>query len=97
MKKHHIACLAFVLALFVAASAVAADKAAAVYSLHVGSYPGADRAAEQVKTLKEKGCDAFSAKPEGKAGRWRVFVGRYASADEAAREGAKLEKKNAIR
>jgi len=97
MKKHHFACLAFVLALFVAGSAAAADKAAAVYSLHVGSYPGADKAAEQVKALKEKGCDAFSAKPEGKAGRWRVFVGRYASADEAAREGAKLEKKNAIR
>ena len=97
MKKHHIACLAFVLALLVAASAVAADKAAAAYSLHVGSYAGADKAAEQVKALKEKGCEAFSSKPEGKAGRWRVYVGRYASADEAAREGAKLEKKNAIR
>jgi TolA-binding protein len=97
MKKQHIACLAFVLALFVASSAVSAEKAAAVYSLHVGSYPGAAKAAEQVKALEEKGCEAFSTKPEGKAGRWRVFVGRYASADEAAREGAKLEKKSTIR
>jgi len=76
MRKHHIACLAFVLVLFLATSATAAGKPSAAYSLHVGSYPSAEKAAEQVNNLKEKGCDAFSAKPEGKDGRWRVFVGR---------------------
>jgi TolA-binding protein len=97
MRKHHIACLAFVLVLLLAATAAAAGKPSAAYSLHVGSYPSAEKAAEQVNALKEKGCDAFSAKPEGKDGRWRVFVGRYNDAGQAAREGSKLEKKNVIR
>jgi TolA-binding protein len=97
MRKHHIACLAIVLVLLLAISAAAEGKPSAAYSLHVGSYPSAEKAAEQVNALKEKGCDAFSAKPEGKDGRWRVFVGRYKGADEAAREGAKLEKKEVIR
>jgi TolA-binding protein len=97
MRKHHIACLAIVLVLLLATSAAAEGKPSAAYSLHVGSYPSAEKAAEQVNALKEKGCDAFSAKPEGKDGRWRVFVGRYKGADEAAREGAKLEKKEVIR
>ncbi len=97
MKKHRIACLAVVLVLIVATSATPAGKSGAVYSLHVGSYPSAEKAAEQVKTLKEKGCEAFSAKPEGSDGRWRVFVGRYAGADEAARHGAQLEKKKIVR
>ncbi len=97
MRKHHIACLAVVLVLLLATSVTAAGKPSAEYSLHVGSYPSAEKAAEQVKILKEKGCDAFSAKPEGRDGRWRVFVGRYNGADEASREGAKLEKKSVIR
>ncbi len=97
MRKHRIACLAVVLVLIFATSATPAGKAGAVYSLHVGSYPGEEKAAEQVKTLKEKGCEAFSAKPEGSDGRWRVFVGRYAGADEAARQGAQLEKKKIVR
>jgi TolA-binding protein len=97
MRKHRIACLAVVLVLIFATSATPAGKAGAVYSLHVGSYPSAEKAAEQVKTLKEKGCEAFSAKPEGSDGRWRVFVGRYAGADEAARQGAQLEKKKIVR
>lgn len=97
MKKHYIACLAVVLVLIFATSATPAGKAGAVYSLHVGSYPSAEKAAEQVKTLKEKGCEAFSAKPQGSDGRWRVFVGRYAGADEAARQGAQLEKKKIVR
>jgi TolA-binding protein len=97
MRKHCIACLAVVLVLVFATSATPAGKAGAVYSLHVGSYASAEKAAEQVKTLKEKGCEAFSAKPEGSDARWRVFVGRYAGADEAARQGAQLEKKKIIR
>ncbi len=97
MRKHYIACLAVVLVLLFATSATPAGKAGAVYSLHVGSYPSAEKAAEQVKTLKEKGCEAFSAKPEGSDGRWRVFVGRYAGADQAARQGAQLEKKKIVR
>ncbi len=97
MRKHCIACLAVVLVLVFAASATPAGKTGAVYSLHVGSYPSAEKAAEQVKTLKEKGCEAFSAKPEGSDGRWRVFVGRYAGTDEAARQGALLEKKKIVR
>jgi TolA-binding protein len=97
MRKHHIACLAVILVLLLATAATAAGKPSAAYSLHVGSYPSAEKAAEQVNNLKEKGCDAFSAKPEGRDGRWRVFVGRYNGADEAAREGSKLEKKSVIR
>jgi TolA-binding protein len=97
MRKHRIACLAVVLVLLFATSATPAGKAGAVYSLHVGSYPSAEKAAEQVKVLKEKGCEAFSAKPEGSDRRWRVFVGRYAGADEAAHQGAQLEKKKIVR
>ncbi len=97
MKKHHIICAALVLILLLAASANAAGKPSAAYSLHVGSYPSAEKAAEQALSLKEKGYDAFSAKPEGRDGRWRVFVGRYSSAAEAARQGAIMEKKQAIR
>ncbi|HTZ39298.1 MAG TPA: tetratricopeptide repeat protein [Syntrophales bacterium] len=97
MGRNHIACLAVALIVLLSASATAAGTPSTAYSLHVGSYPSADKAAEQVQVLKEKGYDAFSAKPDGKDGRWRVFVGRYASADEAARQGAVMEKKKAIR
>jgi TolA-binding protein len=97
MRKYCIACLAAILVLVFATSATPAGKAGTVYSLHVGSYASAEKAAEQVKTLKEKGCEAFSAKPEGGDARWRVFVGRYPGADEAARQGAQLEKKKIVR
>lgn len=97
MKKHHIAWLVLLLALLLVPSVAAAAKTGDVYSLHVGSYPSAEKAAEQVKALQEKGCEAFSVKPEGKDGRWRVFVGRYAGSAEAAREGARLEQKQTIR
>jgi TolA-binding protein len=97
MKKRLIACLVLVLVFAFVPTASPAEKNGGVYSLHVGSYVGAEKAAEQVKLLKSKGCDAFSLNPDGKDGRHRVYVGRYAGPEEAAREGAKLEQKKVIR
>ena len=97
MKNRLIACLAFALVFTLAAPASPAEKSTGAYSLHVGSYVGAEKAAEQVNLLKGKGCDAFSLNPDGKDDRHRVFVGRYAGPEEAAREGAKLERKKIIR
>ena len=97
MKKLPFACLALVLFLAVASHAAPAGKGGGVYSLHVGSYSGAEKAAERVKLLQGKGLEAFSLKPDGNDGRHRVFIGRFAGAEEAAREGAKLEQKKVIR
>lgn len=97
MKKLPIACLALALLLAVVSHAAPAGKEGGVYSLHVGSYSGAEKAAEQVKLLQGKGLEAFSQKPDGNDGRHRVFIGRFAGAEEAAREGAKLEKKRILR
>ncbi len=97
MKKYLIAFMTATLVFFLVSSMHAAGKPGDAYSLHVGSYSSGEKAAEQVRILKNKGHDAFSAKPEGKDGRWRVFVGRYAGAGEAEREGSKLEKKKDIR
>ena len=97
MKKRLLACLALLLALALAPSPAPARGSATVYSLHVGSYDGAEKAAEQVKRLQGKGCDAFSVKPGGRDGKIRVYIGRWADAQEAAREGAKLEQKKIIR
>ncbi len=97
MKKLPIACLALALLLAVVSHAAPAGKEGGVYSLHVGSYSGAEKAAEQVKLLQGKGLEAFSQKPDGNDGRHRVFIGRFAGAEEAAREGAKLEKKKILR
>jgi len=97
MKKLPIACLALILFLAAVSHAAPAGKGEVVYSLHVGSYADAEKAAEQVKRLQGKGCDAFSVKPDGRDGKVRVHVGRWADAQEAAREGAKLEQKKIIR
>ncbi len=97
MKKRLIACLLFVLVFAFVPTASPAEKSGGAYSLHVGSYAGAEKAAEQVKLLKSKGCDAYSLNPDGSDGRHRVYVGRYAGPEEAAREGAKLEQKKIIR
>ena len=97
MKKLPIACLVLVLVAALVSPAPAAGNNGSAYSLHVGSYAGAEKAAEQVKLLQGKGCDAFSLKPDGNDGRYRVFIGRFAGAEEAAREGTKLEQKKVIR
>ena len=97
MKKTSIACLAVIVLLAVVSHAAPAGKGGGSYSLHVGSYPAAGTAAEQVKLLQGKGLEAFSLKPDGNDGRYRVFIGRFAGPEEAAREGAKLEQKKLIR
>ncbi len=90
-------CLALLLLPALDPPAVPARGGAGAYSLHVGSYGSAEKAAEQVKLLQGKGCEAFSEKADGRDGKVRVYVGRFADPQEAAREGAKLEQKKIIR
>ncbi len=60
------------------------------YEIHVASFTDDAKARLAVKRLREKGLDAWYAKATNQRNWYRVFVGHYATHEEAARQASSL-------
>jgi cell division septation protein DedD len=60
------------------------------YEVHVASFTKDDQARLLVKRLRDKGLDAWYAKATNQRNWYRVFVGHYATHEDAARQASSL-------
>jgi len=68
----------------------AQTRRALTYQVHVASFRSESKVRDLVKRLRGKGADAWYAKATDQPGWYRVFVGHYATHEEAARKAAWL-------
>jgi len=66
------------------------------YEVHVASFTGEDMARGLVKRLRNRGLDAWYAKATNQKNWYRVFVGHFATHEEAARQAASLLDKGQV-
>jgi septal ring-binding cell division protein DamX len=73
-----------------------ASRGSLLYEVHVASFTGEDKARGLVKRLRGKGLDAWYAKATNQKNWYRVFVGHFATHEEAARHAASLLDKGMV-
>jgi len=74
----------------------AAARASLRYEIHVASFTAEDKARGLVKHLRGHGLDAWYAKATNQKNWYRVFIGHYATHEEAARQAASLLDKGLV-
>jgi hypothetical protein len=69
------------------------------YAIQVGTFKDLQKATKKTELLKEKGLDAFwkEERPGGKAKRYIVYIGNYASREEAREEAKRLKQEGVLR
>jgi len=66
------------------------------YQVHVASFKGESKVRDLVRRLRARGLDAWYAKATDQKNWYRVFIGHYATHEEAARQAASLLDKGMV-
>jgi SPOR domain/AMIN domain len=68
------------------------------YAIQAGTFKDLQKAAKKTELLKEKGLEAFwkEERPGGKAKRYIVYIGNYASREEAREEAKRLKQEGVL-